>query len=947
MENWRILRRLIGHENDVQDVGWSPDSSILVSVGLDSRVVVWSGFTFEKLKTLSIHSSHVKGITFDPANKYFATASDDRSIKVFRYTPIQSNTTPQDSATNFMLEATITEPFQTSPLTTYFRRCSWSPEGTHIAAANATNGPVSTAAIVNRGTWDSEINLVGHEGPLEVCAFSPRLFTQTAQEANDMSGHGSTSTVIACAGQDRALSIWNTMSSKPLLVNEGLCMKSISDLAWAPDGERLFYTSLDGTIALAHFGPGELGFPVSQELTDQTLAKFGAGRKMGVIEGPDGLLLEELSKSDELKNVQGRMGELMGDAHTAGLTAINSTPNGVQANGKASDKEVNGLTNGHRDTGETSQAQAEDPKVERLRQRVTITKDGKKRVTPLLVSSTGTAESTLPAAQLRTLAAQNKDDAPQSILDLSKPYDGLPKGGLASLLFGNKRRLAETGTEDDNNIRQKTESTARQGSTSILLNTSDGLTLPSKSLTLLGDDNRPSVIDPALSVSQIRLAVPLVRSHLTRPINGQTLQAEGAESNGLTSSPTEEHCFEVRNAVGPSRTGRTSDRDPSRITVSKKGQILWQDYLPKSVLLVTGNPRFWAAACEDGSLHIWTPGGRRLLNAFTMEAQPVILDSRGPYLLAITSVGICHVWNIISSSSPHPPVSLAPILDVAAHSQGPHVSGGPSVVFARLNSQGRVIVALSNGDAFTYSPMMYVWQRLSEAWWAVGSQYWNTNESQTSTQTSTSRAHDPEDDDEVRLENISAGIIPLLERNTTSYTLLRGRAYFLQKLIKTLLSAEGYEGFESAVSVAHLENRLAGALTLGAKDEFKMYLGMYAKRLGAESSRLKIEELLRSLMAGVFHEEGDQTSTAADDGVGMGGTSDELCGWKKEVLLKEVVLILGMSFHSKTAHDMEANISKGKYRDLQRVTVPYARILGITGDSKLSGGSENHDMEVE
>ena len=43
VENWRTIRRLIGHDNDVQDLGWSYDSSILVSVGLDSKVVVWSG----------------------------------------------------------------------------------------------------------------------------------------------------------------------------------------------------------------------------------------------------------------------------------------------------------------------------------------------------------------------------------------------------------------------------------------------------------------------------------------------------------------------------------------------------------------------------------------------------------------------------------------------------------------------------------------------------------------------------------------------------------------------------------------------------------------------------------------------------------------------------------------------------------------------------------------
>src|SRR6195952_6005234 len=118
VENWRVLRRLVGHDNDVQDLGWSYDSSILVTVGLDSKVVIWSGHTFEKLKTLSQHHSHVKGITFDPANKYFATASDDRTIKLFKFTSPLPNATAHNQVDNFKLEATIVSPFLSSPLTT-------------------------------------------------------------------------------------------------------------------------------------------------------------------------------------------------------------------------------------------------------------------------------------------------------------------------------------------------------------------------------------------------------------------------------------------------------------------------------------------------------------------------------------------------------------------------------------------------------------------------------------------------------------------------------------------------------------------------------------------------------------------------------------------------------------------------------------------------------------
>jgi protein HIRA/HIR1 len=293
----------------VQDLAWSYDASILVSVGLDSKVVVWSGHTFEKLKTLSNHQSHVKGITFDPANKYFATSSDDRTIKIFRFTSPPPNATPQDQVNNFMLEHTITEPFLASPLTTYFRRCSWSPDGAHIAAANGTNGPVSSVAIIPRGTWDGDINLIGHEGPVEVCAFSPRMFHHEPPAPDSPEPDGRISvTVVACAGQDKTLTIWKTSYARPFAVAHEITQKSITDLAWSPSGETLYLTSLDGSILAIFFQPTELGYPAPLAENEKSLSKFGAGRKVGIVEGTDSLLLEESSKAGELKGVQGRMG---------------------------------------------------------------------------------------------------------------------------------------------------------------------------------------------------------------------------------------------------------------------------------------------------------------------------------------------------------------------------------------------------------------------------------------------------------------------------------------------------------------------------------------------------------------------------------------------------------------------------------------------------------------
>lgn len=902
----------------MQDLGWSYDSSILVSVGLDSKVVVWSGHTFEKLKTLLQHQSHVKGITFDPANKYFATTSDDRTMRLYRFTSPQPNSSAYDQGNNFTLEHTVTAPFLTSPLTTYFRRCSWSPDGAHIAAANSVNGPVSSVAIITRGTWDSEVNLIGHEGPVEVCSFSPRMFCTQPPPPLDVQNEKDyhpppAVTVVACAGQDKTLSVWNTSSPRPFVVTQELSAKSISDLAWSPDGETVYMTSLDGTICACIFELGELGYPAPLLNNDKSLARYGAGRRVGIVEGTDALRLEESSKGEELKGVQGRMGELMGDGNASQVPALNGDTVKVAAvttNGTGTPTNgVNGDTPAKEK--EATPAQPPDPqmaKIDKLKQRVTITKDGKKRIQPLLVSSaSGVGESSLPKPQLMSAVAQRgSDDAPRgATLDLSKPFDGLPRGGLASLLLGNKRKFADIDGDDDQRAQKRIAAVQQTGATPVVMNASNGLVPPNvaskPNVSEIAEALRPAIVNPSLTVSQVRLAVPLVRSVILRPMD-VTIAMNGDNGQATDNASDEASTvFEARNATGTARTGRPQDREPTRLNVSRRGQAIWQDYLPRAVLLVTGNQNFWSAACEDGSLHVWTPAGRRMINAMILEAQPVILDCKGWWLLAVTAVGMCHVWDIRSLSSPHPPVSLAPVLDIASASQQPHLTNAPAVMFARLNSQGRVIVGMSNGEGFCYSSNMYTWQRLSEPWWAVGSQYWNTADTSISAVQAGPKANDVSDDEDLKPENISAGIIPYLERNTTAQALLRGRSYFLQRLVKTLLVAEGFEGFESAVSIAHLENRVAAAMTLGAKEEFRLYLMMYAKRIGAEGMKGKVEELLRGLMGSIYEDDESDVDDDAEKktngkaGEGWMTEGGEMVGWKREDLLKEVVLILGKS----------------------------------------------------
>lgn len=906
VENWKTHKRLVGHDNDVQDLAWSYDSSLLVSVGLDSKVVVWSGHTFEKLKALPAHQSHVKGICFDPANKFFATASDDRTIKIFRFTSPGPNATQHDMASNFVLETTISSPFKSSPLTTYFRRCSWSPDGNHISAANAVNGPVSSVAIIERTLWESEINLIGHEGPTEVCIFSPRLFhTHKPGENGASEGDGGPLvTVLASAGQDKTLSIWNTNTSRPVVILQDLAGKSISDLAWTPDGQTIYAASLDGSILVVKFDEGELGWVAPAEENSKALQKYGGSRKgMGVAEDVQGLMLENHSKAGESRAVESRMGALMGDAPAeAGKDAPPSTNGTAKSTPPTTTSAAKPVTNGDATAAAEKASEEADKSAERvkeLKSRVTIGKDGKKRVAPLLVSSSGTGQSSLPQTQLMgatsTAMKQVREDTPLTTLDLSKPFDGLPKGGIASMLLGNKRKIAATATGETEEGEEPITKRQAGGPTPIVTNGADGsienaaLAPTQYGIVPTPEFLRPAVLNPAISFAQVRLAIPKIRSIITRPLERGILQPETTLEDAAKTP--ENIILEARNDVNP--------KDPSHVTVLKRGNVVWQEFLPRAIILVAASKHFWAVACEDGSIHTWTPAGRRLLNPMILESQPVILECREYWLLCITAVGMAYVWDLRTQSAAHPPVSLGPILDVAMTSLHQHTATpGPGVTSAHLNSTGHIVVTLTNGDGFYYAREMYTWQRLSEAWWAVGSQYWNSTDSSISALQSTAVGANskPKDGNAASADKdavtVSSGIIPFLERHTTNEFLLKGRAYALQRIIKTVIQRAEGEGLESSVSIAHLENRIAGALTLGAKEEFRLYLFMYAKRLGAEGAKAKVEELLAGLVGGILRE---KKAVGQKHGKGWFSSEGEICGWDRMELLKGVVMILGKS----------------------------------------------------
>lgn len=850
-ESWVARKRLIGHDNDVQDLAWAPDSSILVTVGLDSSIIIWSGSTFEKLKRFDAHQSHVKGITFDPANKYFATASDDRTVRIIRY----QKTSPTE--VTFSIEHTISTPFNGSPLSTYFRRCSWSPDGNHIAAANATNGPVATVAIINRGTWDSDISLIGHEAPCEVASFCPRVFTATKPDPkNDNPEDTRLVTVVATAGQDKSLAVWNTSNSRPLLVACNVADKAISDIAWTPDGTKLFASSLDGTVLVAAFEEGELGYAVSFEEAELQLTRYGGKKDENQVpESIEQLELEEKIAEKEKLESKMKMDQIMGGAEeltTGGFSRPVDTIDNM--NGPISTATivpqatpVNTVTTTNTNASPALNTITTAPT--KTTQKITITKEGKKRVAPQLLTATSTAPKPQPLPRRQVIAEKDAQ-----VLELSKPSHALPKGGVSSLVIGSKRKL-ENEEEEEEDSAALSQTVAKKAKSEAV-----------------PEFIRPAVVSPATTVSQVRLAVPKVRTFFTRDHSGDQLVV-----------------LEIRNGSG-------NEQEPTRVIATKKGQVIFMDFLPRYGHLAAGQAdTFWAVSTEDGVLYLYTPAGRKLMPNIVLGSALTFLESQGPYLLAVTSIGMVHLWDIWKKKCVFPAVSLAPILDSGSKYLENGLTRAPSVTQCGVTLQGKVVITLSNGHGFTYDSDMQSWHRISESWWTYGSQYWD----------STGFGRDLLENGAAS-ETVGGGLVAMVESRTNDEVIVKagGRGRYLQRLSKNRMMQEGYEGFEGIVSISHLENRIGAAIMLNSPKELQKFLAMYTRRIAEEGMKGRVDELCRELLGPAI------IRTVDDDGSERAWQS-EWCGIHKHELLREVVL------------------TAGKFREVQQVVLDYARAIGV------------------
>lgn len=863
---------------DIIDISWSADGRLLFWSTANGKVHLYDckKDTYQEFisdKTVSENGKATvrRSVAFDPSNNYLITMGDDTYLHVYQYR-YDANDNYQFKIINRISKLMNNNP---SPANAFaYKKPSWSCDGEYFSVPTASKQQTSLISLLSRTAgWENKASLVGHDMDCNVVRFAPHVFQMRDDSSESGDGY-SVYHIIASAGSDKTLALWNTSKESPLIVLRDLTTKPIVDVAWEKSGHGLILATLDGHLVILNFDPHELGDFISHDLLQKLEEsqkgsihplntkepESGSQKKSSksasdIIDQKDAVKLEDSFVDNTTNTLVPETTESVADPEQPSSANTHEvvgdvTPVVLKSNSPGQVDDILSSAMGVR-TKETQQrpkqatkpAAKADPPAQKVSQ-----KDGKKRIQPMLISTAKNEDSEplSKKSETSTLSSSTNGAPTKSHMEFEKPSYSVSEEAFKD----SKRNKAQEDGAPTKKAKRDLEPTKFIGSV---------------------------VVNPNTAFSKVRLSVPKARVSFQH-----TSQKDGTMT------------LDVRNGQG-------NETAPTRITYFKNETPIWTDFIPRFVHLAAEGDSFWALCTGDGQIVTYHHNsGKRLLPPFVLGAPVSFLETHGDFLMAVTSVAEIYVWDLkhkkIHLRAPH---TLASLLDLNSKFEEDTLSKADNITMCAITSKGIPLVTLANGSGYLYNDDLGVWQTVSEAWWAFGSHYWDS-------------IGDDKGSSEPQMSGIlgntqQSSIIGLLEHKTNEEILRKsrlGRGKYFNKISKNMIMKEGFENLENTISLSHLENRILCCEILDETKDFHNFLMTYAKRLCELGLQAKLFEVCDKLLV---QDKQDGMMNGESNGV----ENTRVCGHDKKELLKEIIFACA------------------KNRDVQRILGYFANKLGL------------------